>query len=519
MVTLNTLMVASEAYPLAKSGGLGDAVTGMTCALREAGHDVDLLLPAYRGVLDGLRLTRPAERLAGLPGGEATLYRGECLSTGMTVLALRNDALYARAGLYTGEDGLDHPDNALRYAALAHAAVRVCLGLPGQRRPDVVHAHDWHAGLVPLLVRAVGLRYVKTVFTVHNLAFQGLFPLEQAPALDLPSGCLGVDGIEFWGRMSFLKAGLRYADRLTTVSRTYAREILTPRFGCGLDDLLRARGADLVAVPNGIDEMLWNPARDTVLGRWRYGPDNLRNKRRCKTALRLAFGLPDDVDGPLVAMGSRLTGQKMADVAAQALPRLLDSRPDVQVAVLGQGDPRLEQALLALQARYPGRCGVRIGYDEPAAHQLHAGADILLHGSRFEPFGLTPLYAMRYGTVPVGSRVGGMADTIRDPADGAAAPNGILFEGDSPEAMAEALGRALDLYARPRPWRELQRNGMTADFSWRGPVRQYAELYRGLAQLPEPGRLPAAGARPRPVPAVVPQPAADLRPAPLHATA
>jgi len=516
MVTLNTLMVASEAYPLAKTGGLGDAVTGMTCALREAGNDVDLLMPAYRGVLDGLRLAGAPQRLSGLPGGEALLYRGVCVSTGMSVLALRNDTLYDRQGLYADQHGNDHPDNGLRFAALAHAAVRICLGLPGHTRPDVLHAHDWHAGLVPLLVRAVGLRYVKTVFTVHNLAFQGLFPLEQAHDLGVPAEYCGPDGLEFWGRMNFLKAGVRYADRVTTVSRTYAREILTPQFGCGLDDLLRARATELVAVPNGIDDVLWNPATDSALGRWRFSADHLRNKRRCKSALRQAFGLPDDGDGALIVMGSRLTGQKMADVAAQALPRLLQRRPNVQVAILGQGEPALEQALRDLQAAHPGRCAVRIGYDETTAHRLHAGADILLHGSRFEPFGLTPLYAMRYGSVPVGSRVGGMADTIRDPADGSARPNGVLFEGDTPEAMTGALERAVDLYAQPARWSELQRNGMTADYSWRGPVRQYAELYRGLALLPAAVRVPP---RVRQAPAILPQPAADLRPAPLHATA
>lgn len=518
MVTLNTLMVASEAYPLAKSGGLGDAVTGMTCALRDAGTAVELLLPAYRGVLDNLRETHPPERLSGLPGGEATLYRGYCRSTGMAVHALRNDMLYDRPGLYADDQGRDHPDNALRYAALAHAAVRLCLGLPGRRRPDVVHAHDWHAGLAPLLVRAVGLRYVKTVFTIHNMAFQGLFPLDHAHDLGVPPDYCGADGLEFWGKMSFLKAGIRYADRVTTVSHTYAREILTPEFGCGLDELLRARSADLLAVPNGIDDMLWNPAEDPALGRCRYSADNLRNKRRCKTALRLAFNLPDDTEGPLLAMGSRLTDQKMADVAARSLPQVLKANPDLQVVILGQGDPRLERELLALQAQYPTRCAVRIGYDEHTAHRLHAGADILLHGSRFEPFGLTPLYAMRYGTVPIGSRVGGMADTIHDPADGERRANGILFDGDSPQAMSEAITRALGLYARPELWRSMQYNGMTADFGWRKPVQQYADLYARLAAWPAATRVPAA--RLRHAPAMpMPQPATELRPAPLQAAA
>lgn len=519
MVTLNTLMVASEAYPLAKSGGLGDAVTGMTCALRDAGSSVELLIPAYRGVLDNLRETHPPERLSGLPGGEATLHRGYCRDTGMAVHALRNDALYDRAGLYVDENGVDHPDNALRYAALAHAAVRLCLGLPGRRRPDVVHAHDWHAGLVPLLVRAVGLRYVKTVFTIHNLAFQGLFDLNQAHDLGVPADYCGPDGVEFWGKMSFMKAGIRYADRVTTVSHTYAREILTPEFGCGLDDLLRARSAELLPVPNGIDDTLWNPAEDPALGRWRYNVDNLRNKRRCKAALRMAFGLPDDSEGPLLAMGSRLTHQKMADVVVQVLPQILEAQPDLQVVILGQGDPAIERQLQDIEARYPERCAVRIGYDEPTAHRLHAGADILLHGSRFEPFGLTPLYAMRYGTLPIGSRVGGMADTIQDPAEGEHRANGFLFDSDTPQAMSAAIDRALQAYAQPALWRGMQANGMTADFSWRQPVQQYADLYARLAAWPAAARVPAA--RLRQVAPAVPavQPTPDLGAAPLQAAA
>src|SRR5690606_18161241 len=265
MARIRSLMVTSEAYPLAKSGGLGDAVTGLARALNRAGTDVSVLLPAYRGVLERVAGVRHIAHLAGMPGGEATLVAALCPETGLPLYLLCNDALYDRPGLYLDEGGQPHADNALPFAALTHAAVRLAGGLPGARSPDILHAQDWHAGLVPLLVRAAGLRYVKTVITVHNLAFQGVFPLACARELGIPQAYCTDDGARFYDQLSFLKAGLRYADRITTVSRNYAREILTPKFGCGLDPLLRARESDLLATPNGIDDRLWNPATDPYL--------------------------------------------------------------------------------------------------------------------------------------------------------------------------------------------------------------------------------------------------------------
>lgn len=486
MATTTILIVAAEAFPLAKTGGLGDAITGMARALSERGIAATILLPAYRGVTRRLAGAREVARLDDLPGGDARLLSGVCPASELSFLLLENDALYDRAGLYMNEDGQEHADNGVRYAALCHAAVRVAQGLPGLPRPTVVHAHDWHAALTPLLLREAGVQDVKSVLTIHNLAFQGQFPLEDAPALGIPPACRSEDAMIAWDKLNFMKAGIRHADRLTTVSRTYAREILTPAFGCGLDGLLRERAADLMAIPNGIDTALWDPARDPQLGPLRYHAGDLANKRLCKTVLQREFDLLPDAQATLVVLGSRLTEQKMADVAAEALPRVLDAHADMQVAILGQGDRRLENALTSLATRYPKRCATRIGYNETGAHRLHAGGDILLHGSRFEPFGLTPLYAMRYGTVPIGSRVGGMADTIEDP--GADAPltamafaNGLLFDGDSPDAMADALSRAMHLRRHPTLWRAMQRNGMTRDFSWQRAVGPYEQLIQALA--------------------------------------
>ncbi|KCV31509.1 putative starch [bacterial glycogen] synthase [Bordetella bronchiseptica SBL-F6116] len=500
MTTIRTLVVAAEAFPLAKTGGLGDAVAGMLQALghRPGGVDVqcELLMPAYRGTLDRLYRPRTVARLGGLPGGPASLVRGHCPGSGLSVLLLRNDALYDRPGIYVDDSGQGYPDNARRYAALAHAAARLAQGLPGLRPPHVVHAHDWHAALAPLLIHAAGLHYVKTLLTIHNLAFQGTFPAELASALGIPLACRHDDGALSDDRVNFLKAGIRYATRVTTVSRAYAREILTPAFGCGLHGLLRARGADLSPVPNGIDTALWNPAADPHLGGLRFDALDMRNKACCKAALQAELGLQPRADATVLAMGSRLTGQKMADVAIAALPALLEAHEHLQFALIGRGEPDLEAALRALAARYPGRCAVHIGYDEPLAHRLHAGADLLLHGSRFEPFGLTPLYAMRYGTLPVASRVGGMVDTIRDPGPAieescAGQGTGFLFDGSEPADMQQAVTRALRALAKPAVRDAMRRNAMQADFSWRTSAQAYAGLYANLAGGPQRGRVPA----------------------------
>lgn len=501
MPKTRTLIVAGEAFPLAKTGGLGDAITGMARALIEARMPLSVLLPAYRGVKAKLNRVREVATLHDLPGGPAVLLEGKCPQSGIDYLILENDALYDRGGLYADENGNEHPDNGLRYAALAHAAVRVAAGLPGVMRPTLVHAHDWHAGLVPLLLRAADLPDVKSVMTIHNLAFQGLFPMANADEFGVPHWARNDDGAQAWGQLNFLKAGIRFADRVTTVSHTYAREIMTPAFGCGLDGLLRSRADDLLPIPNGIDDVLWNPARDPYLRSHRYSVRDLTNKIHCKAALQREFGLRPDPAATVMGMGNRLTEQKMADVAVHALPEALDRHPSLQIAILGQGDHRLEAALQDIARRYPGRCGTHIGYDEGIAHRLHAGSDILLHASRFEPFGLTPLYAMRYGTLPIGSRVGGMADTIQDPGPRAplsamSSATGLLFEGDTPHAMSSAIERAIDLRAHGILWRLMQRNAMNTDFGWRAAVSLYASLYRSLVEPDYRDAAPAPALQP-----------------------
>lgn len=484
-MALKILTVTSEAYPLAKSGGLGDAVSGMAEALKRTGVDISLLMPAYRGVLEKLEGVREICALDKLPGGPARLVTGRCKDLDVPVYLLVNDALFDRPTLYVDENGDEYADNAIRFGALAHAATAIAQGRTPLKRPDVVHSHDWHAALVPLLMHQAGVRDVRSVLTIHNLAFQGVYDMSVARELRIDQRYLGADSLEFWGKINFMKAGVRYADRISAVSRTYAREILTPEFGCGLEGVLQARRDCLLATPNGIDDVTWSPQNVNIPADRRYSAADISNKALCKADLQEAFGLAIDPDATVMAMGSRLTTQKMADLAAQAIPLALAAHPNLQVAVIGQGDKRLEKAMTEAAKAYPGRFSVRIGFDEKTAHMLHAGADILLHGSRFEPFGLTPIYAMRYGTLPIGSKTGGMADTISDAGDNAGmsamrGSTGFLFEGDTPEAMALAINRAMEVRAHPGIWRAMQHNAMTTDFSWRVSVSVYMRVYRSL---------------------------------------
>jgi starch synthase len=420
----------------------------------------------------------------------------------VALLLVRSDALYARTGLYQDEQGRDYTDNAVRFAALSTAAVRIAEGVRGVKKPHVVHAHDWHSGLTPLLMKRAGVQ-AKSVFTIHNLAFQGNYSLSLGASLGVPAHWLGPalaepKSIEFYGALSLMKAGIVHADSVTTVSETYAREILTPHFGHLMEGVLQSCADKLTGVTNGIDGKTWNPATDPLIAR-NYSFDDMRGKHACKRALQQMFGLPADPFVPLVAVGSRMTGQKLADVVVDAIPQLLDKHARLQIAVIGKGEAYIEQGFRRLALDWPDRVGVHIGYDERRAHALHAGADILLHGSRFEPCGLTQIYAMRYGTVPVASRVGGLADTIVDAADlrlaipreatcdapaayaETAAPTGFLFDGETAHDVIAGATRAIDAFMRPQQWRTLQRNAMSRDYGWAQPVARFVGLYASLA--------------------------------------
>lgn len=498
------LMVSSEVYPLAKTGGLADVCAALPAALAGLGADVRVLMPGYPGALDQLQAPRVLARLRPLLGIEgARLVAGRIPDSEVEAWLLDCPSLFRRpGGPYQSPDGLEWSDNALRFGVLCEAAAVLGLGQSAVRwRPDLVHCHDWHAGLVPLLLKRGDAARPRTVFTLHNAAFQGNFPLAVADRLGLGRALEGPESIEFYGGISFLKAALVHADRITTVSPTYAREILTPEFGCGMDGVLRARDGSLCGILNGIDTALWDPAADPLIEH-RYSVDAQGGKQACKRSLQEQLGLGVDPDRPLAIMVNRLTRQKMADVVLDSLGELLQRHPRLQFAMLGQGDRDLEQGFAEVAQAHRGRVSASIGFTEQAAHRLHAGGDLLLHGSRFEPCGLTQMYAMRYGTLPVVRRIGGLADTVVDAgdaaADGALAAdaNGFDFADSSSTALIAALGRGIGVREhRPQAWQKLQTQAMSRDFGWTLSARRYRGLFRGLLDgVAGCAREPAAAA-------------------------
>ncbi len=473
------LSLASEAYPLVKTGGLADVVGALPAALAEHGYLLTTLLPGYPALAPMIRGGREIHRWPDLIGAEARLV--EASLGEHPLLILDAPALFARdGGPYGDTGGRDWNDNWRRFAALARAGAEIAGGIvPGYRFP-LLHAHDWQAGLAPAYVRAMDLP-VKTVMTVHNIAFQGRFDLGLFPALGLPDWMASIHGVEYYGALGYLKAGLQAADAITTVSPTYAREIRDPTFGMGLEGLIATRAASVSGIVNGIDPAVWSPAADAALPA-RYTAATLDDRTANRAVVEKTFGLAP-ADGPIFTVVSRLTWQKGMDVLVDLLDDLVASGG--QLALLGSGDKSLEAAFLAAAARHPGRIGVRIGYDEALSHLLQGGADAILIPSRFEPCGLTQLYGLAYGCVPVVARTGGLADTVIDANEAALAAGvatGIVHDGVTPDALRHAIRRTIDLYARSDTWRRLQRNGMAADFSWRESGRRYASLYHDLME-------------------------------------
>ncbi len=479
---MRLLFVSSEVYPFAKTGGLADVSEALPRALANLGADVRILMPAYGCALRKLSRPQPIADLSGILGvKDARLLSARLPGSDIPVWLADAPELYHRDGLYQNNRGEDWPDNARRFAFLSHVAARIGKGALAPRwQPDVIHANDWHTGLVPLLVSASTEPGPACVFTLHNLAFQGLFPAEDVAGLDLPQDSFTPDGVEYYGKISFLKAGIRFADKLTTVSPTYAREILTDDYGFGLNGLLRARASDLTGILNGADYGIWDPAHDAFLPT-NYDFSGLTGKKLCKLALQRELGLSANPDLPLLAFISRLTEQKMADVLLELMPKL--ARQELQLCVLSDGDHELERRFRQVARAHAGTVAVRIGYQEPLAHRMQAGADLLLAPARFEPCGLTQIYAMRYGTVPVVRATGGLADTVVDTSrisisDGTA--TGFVFAEPSTADLGEAITRALAFYREPLAWRRLQLNDMKQDFSWQRSANTYLSLYQSL---------------------------------------
>ena len=480
---MKVLHVAAEIFPLVKTGGLADVVGALPRALINVGADVRLLLPGLPAILDAVLHQRTVCEVGPIFGAlRVSVRRGQLPFSQVPVYVIDSPYLYRRGGgPYQNEQGAEWGDNLQRFALLGWVGAHLAAGeIDTTWTPQIVHAHDWHAAMTCAYMAAHPGTTAPSVFTVHNLAYQGLFAPGDFPALGLPSAIWASHGIEYHGRISFMKAGLKYARRITTVSPTYATEIATHEFGCGLDGVVRSRVGDVSGILNGVDRDVWDPATDAALTS-QYSALDLAGKSNCRAALRAEFGLDASADAPLFGVVSRLSGQKGLDLVLAALPALL--RLGGQFCLQGSGDAALEAAFSAAAKAHPGRVAVRIGYDEITAHRLIAGADALLVPSRFEPCGLTQLYALRYGSVPVVRRVGGLADTVVDASALALSGDratGFTFDAATPLALEVAVQRAVLAYRSPAVWQQLMQRGMAQDFSWNEAASSYVSLYREM---------------------------------------
>lgn len=471
---MRVLSVTSECAPLVKTGGLADVAGALPGALAPLGVHMRSLMPGYPAVLDALEGAQEVARFADCFGGMARVLAGQ--AAGLDLLVLDAAHLYDRgAGIYLTDEGRDWPDNPDRFAALCWAAREIACGAIPDWQPDVVHAHDWQGGLAPYYIaRSDAAGSVKTVLTIHNIAFQGITGADRLTALRIDRADFHPDGLEYFGNLSALKAGLVFADKLTTVSPTYGRELMTPEFGMGLEGVLRHRRNDLSGILNGIDTDVWNPATDALVHRYKTP----RGKAANRALLREEFGLSEST-GPLCVVVSRLTGQKGLDLLLEALPTL--TARGGQLALLGSGDPALEDAYKGA-ATHPN-VAVRIGYDEALSHRMMAGGDAILVPSRFEPCGLTQLYGLAYGTLPLVALTGGLADTVipANPASMARqVATGVQFAPVTAAALEDALGLLCDLWADPDQWGRMQRNAMAQPVGWDQSAKAYATLYHGL---------------------------------------
>jgi starch synthase len=476
---IRVLAVASEIFPLVKTGGLADVTGALPSALGAAGAETTTMVPGFPAVLDVLTDVVAVHRFSDLFGGPATVLRGSAAS--LDLLVLEAPHLYARTGNpYLGPDGREWFDNGVRFAALGAAAAAVAAGIAPGLAFDIVHAHDWQGAMALVYLHFHDGPRPRTVLTIHNLAFQGRYPADLFPRLGLPDSAFAIDGLEYYGDVDFLKGGLSYADRITTVSPTYAREITGLENGMGLDGLLRHRAGVLSGIMNGIDDTVWNPAVDGLIPT-RYTARTLEQRPINKAALQQRMGLDENPDSLLVGVISRLTSQKGLDMVIDRLDGF--AADGLQLALLGSGEPDLERAFVAATERDPGSIACTVGYNEQLAHMIQAGSDALLVPSRFEPSGLTQLCALRYGSIPVVSRVGGLADSVIDANEAALAAGvatGIQFWPPTPPALQEGLRRMLVLWHDRPTWEHMQRNAMAADVSWRRPASRYVSLFQAL---------------------------------------
>ncbi len=475
---MNILFATSEAAPFAKTGGLADVAGSLPPAIASLGHEVSVVMPRYRQVdVQALKLKRVATFTVPLGTWKerCDVLKGT-MGKNVTVYFINKDVFYDRPELYGTTHG-DYSDNAERFIFFSRAIPELCNAL--QMKPDIIHCNDWQTGLVPLYLKklynsAEKLRQTKTVFTVHNLGYQGLFWHWDMPLTGLDWNVFTPDGIEFWGKMNLLKAGLVSADIITTVSKTYSREIQTPEYGCGLEGVLEKRSADLYGIVNGIDYKTYDPLHDRAIPQ-RYGASRLSGKAGCKKRLLGLVKLPDRGD-PLIGMVTRLVDQKGMDILTDALPDIMAL--GVQLVILGTGDSAYHRLLTEAATRYGNAMRVLLQYDEGLAKKIYAGCDMFLMPSRYEPCGLGQMIALRYGTVPIVRKTGGLSDTVAGCNAGAGRCTGFLFEEYSAPALIDGLRRALKVFSNKAKWQRLMRAGMKQDFSWEHSAKEYAALYR-----------------------------------------
>jgi starch synthase len=483
---MKVLFATSEAAPLVKTGGLADVSGALPAALRRQGVDIRMLLPGYGAALGWVEGRAQVVADFALPPFPPARLLASELPSGVPLYVLDCPELFARAGgPYQQSGGEDWPDNDIRFGLLSRVAAALAHATsPLEWRPDVLHCNDWQTGLAPAYLAFMPGPRARTVMTIHNLAYQGIFPSTAVPRVGLPWESFKVDGVEFYDNLSFLKAGLFHADRLTTVSPTYAREIQHEPLGFGLQGLLSWRSKDLVGILNGIDTTVWDPATDELIPR-RYKSATLARKTDNKRALQERMGLDASSATPLLGVVSRFTYQKGLDLLVGAAERMV--KLPVQLAVLGSGDAPLESAFRELASRHAGTVAVQVGFDEPLSHLIEAGVDLFLMPSRYEPSGLNQMYSQRYGTPVVARATGGLIDTViecRPDTLAAGTATGFLFDEPTPDALHAAVQRAVATYHDRRVWRQLQRHGMDRDYSWDASARSYAELYRSVAVPP-----------------------------------
>jgi starch synthase len=478
---MRILLASSEVAPFAKTGGLADVAGALPKALAKLGHDVRVVLPKYRMVDAGKHKLRQVLASLAVPVAgrveQATIWEGAIESA--PVYFVQHDGYYDREALYQSKQG-DYPDNAERFAFFSRAILE--MARPLDFLPEIYHCNDWQTGLVPTYLRTTlqgmpGLQTAGVLFTVHNLGYQGLFPPEALVAANLGPELFNPFGLEFYGKVNFLKAGLVFSDLITTVSRKYSQEIQTEEFGHGLEGVLRARAKDVQGILNGIDYDEWHPTRDAYLPA-RFSRKILRGKAVCKADLQQAFGLPERPDVPILAVISRLTPQKGMDLVAEVLDAMLGL--NAQFVLLGTGDPDLHKAFEGAKARHPSQVGLKLGFDVALSHKIEAGADMFLMPSRYEPCGLNQMYSLAYGTVPIVRATGGLDDTIQPFDPGTGQGTGFKFAEATSQALLEAVQTAVALYRQPNQWRRLVRNGMACDFSWDRSAKEYEALYQQI---------------------------------------